>query len=212
MHRYTSLIAAPAHEFSALLMVLKYAQMTSTQVDRKTVRSLNTGLCLPANRWITSYFARASCTYAWPCWEPSPHMWKSEVSICAGLNRSSVVPWRYSSMANTRRQPYEERWECAYHNLTGFVHFLPESLFQATLQSLEQVLCSTCKDGTKTQVTKAHVDMVSAIGYLIILEMLTFEAANTSSPIVMCSTTCRWWWSCWHSLEVSRTETGQYVW
>ena len=71
------LIAAPAHEWNTLLTVLMQAQMISTQVvglDRKTVISLDMGLYLPAKKlqmaqmtWITSYFAQASCTYAWPC-------------------------------------------------------------------------------------------------------------------------------------------------
>lgn len=50
-----------------------------------------------------------------------------------------------------------------------------------TLQSLAQELCGACKDSTRSQVKKAHVEMVSAIGNLNILEkMSTFEAANTS--------------------------------
>ena len=53
-----------------------------------------------------------------------------------------------------------------------------------TLQSLAQELCDVCKDGTRTQVKKAHMDMVSAVGYLNILEkMSTFEAPNTSNPM-----------------------------
>lgn len=53
-----------------------------------------------------------------------------------------------------------------------------------TLQSLAQELCDTCKDGTRTQVKKAHVNMVSAMSYLNILEkMSTFEAANTNNPM-----------------------------
>ena len=53
-----------------------------------------------------------------------------------------------------------------------------------TLQSLAQELCDACKDGTRTQVKKAHVDMVSTIGCLNILDkMSTFEAANASNPM-----------------------------
>ena len=41
-----------------------------------------------------------------------------------------------------------------------------------------------CKDSTRTQVKRAHVDVVSGIGNLNILEkMSTFEAANTSNPM-----------------------------
>ena len=53
-----------------------------------------------------------------------------------------------------------------------------------TLQSLAQDLCDACKDSTRTQLKKAQVEMVSAIGNLNILEkMSTFEAANTSNPM-----------------------------
>lgn len=62
-----------------------------------------------------------------------------------------------------------------------------------TLQSLAQELCDACKDSTRTQVKKAHMDMVSAIGNLNMLEkMSTFEAANISNPMfkVMCHFMC----------------------
>lgn len=53
-----------------------------------------------------------------------------------------------------------------------------------TLQSLAQELCDACKDSTRTQVKKAHMDMVSAIGNLNMLEKTsTFEAANISNPM-----------------------------
>ena len=53
-----------------------------------------------------------------------------------------------------------------------------------TLQSLAQEFCDACKDGTGTRVKKAHMDMVSAIDNLNILEkMLTFEAANANNPM-----------------------------
>ena len=54
----------------------------------------------------------------------------------------------------------------------------------ATLQSLPQELCDACEDSTRTQVKKAHVDMVIARGNLHIIEkMSTFEAANTGNTM-----------------------------
>ena len=78
----------------------------------------------------------------------------------------------------------------AYHNLTGLVHFVPGSLFQATSgvtwdsSELGTRTDDACKDSTRTQVKRAHVDVVSEIGNLNILQkMSTFEAANSSDPM-----------------------------
>ena len=82
-----------------------------------------------------------------------------------------------------------------------------------TLQSLPQELWDACKDSTTAQVKSAHVDMVSAIGNLNILEkMSTFEAANTSNSMFKVKRHyMRMVMGCWRSSELPEPETGHYT-
>ena len=192
------LIAAPAHEWNTLLTVLMYAQTISTQVvgsERKTVISLDMGLYLPAKKL---QMARNDLDHI--------ILRPGELHICMAMlrtigayveNSGIDMCWIESELygPSTVRQILDgnhvKRGENAHiTTLQALFTLYQEAFFKQhqelheTLQSLAQELCDACKDGTRTQVKNAHVDMVSAISYLNILEkMSTFEAANTSNPM-----------------------------
>ena len=192
------LIASPAHEWNTLLTVLMHAQTISMQVvgsERKTVISLDMGLYLPAKKL---QMARNDLEHI--------ILHPGDLHICMGMLRTigSYVEhsgidmcWVESELygPSTVRQILDgnhvKRGENAHiTTLQALFTLYQEAFFKQhqelreILQSLAQELCDACKDSTRDGVKKAHMDMVSAIGNLNILEkMSSFEAANTSNPM-----------------------------
>lgn len=193
------LIAAPAHEWSTLLTVLKQAQGINVKVvgaDRKTVVSLDMGLYLPAKKL---QMARDDLKHI--ILRPGElHILMAQLrTIGAFIENSGIdMAWIESDLygPNTVKQILEgnhvKRGEAA-HLVTlqaffilyqeAFLQHVPESS-KTLLKSLAKDLCDACSSSEGVQVAEAHQRIVNAVESMEIMKkMKEFDESHENSPM-----------------------------
>ena len=193
------LIAAPAHEWSTLLTVLKQAQGINVKVvgaDRKTVVSLDMGLYLPAKKL---QMARDDLKHI--ILRPGElHILMAQLrTIGAFIENSGIdMAWIESDLygPNTVKQILEgnhvKRGEAA-HLVTlqaffilyqeAFLQHVPESS-KSRLKSLAKDLCDACSSSEGVQVAEAHQRIVNAVESMKIMKkMKEFDESHENSPM-----------------------------
>ena len=200
------LIAAPAHEWSTLLTVLKQAQGINVKVvgtNRKTVVSLEMGPYLPAKKLQV---ARDDLKHI--ILRPGElHILMAQLrTLGAFIENSGIdMAWIESYLygPNTVKQFLEgnhvKRGEAA-HLVTlhaffilyqeAFLQHVPESS-RSRLKSLAKDLCDACSSSEGVQVAEAHQQIVNAVDSIKIMKkMKEFDESYENSPMFMVFRQC----------------------
>ena len=152
-----------------LYLPAKKLQMARNDLDHIMLRPGELHICMAMLRTIDSYVEHSGIDM---CWVESELYGPSTVRQILDGNHVKRGENAHITTLQALFTLYQEAF------------FKQHQELHETLRSLAQELCDACKDSTRTQAKKAHVDMVSAVGNLNILEkMSTFEAANTSNPM-----------------------------
>ena len=195
------LIAAPAHEWSTLLTVLKQAQGINVKVvgaNRKTVVSLDMGLYIPAKK------------LQMPCDDlkhiilrPGElHILMAQLRTIGPFIENSGIDmaWIESDLygPNTVKQIPEgnhvTRGEAGHLVMLqaffilyqeAFLQHVPESS-RSRLKSLAKDLCDACSSSEGVQVAEAHQQIVNAVECMEIMKkMKEFDESHENSPMFM---------------------------
>ena len=194
------LIAAPAHEWSTLLIVLMQAQDIKTKVvghERKTVISLDLGLYKPAKQLqmarrdldhlilrpgeLHIVMAQLRCIGAYIDSSGVDMCW-TEAEVYGPATVKQIIEGKHVKRGETAHAVTLQVLFNLYQE-AFFAH--DESQSYQRLQQAAEELANACKEGKSTVIVEeANIKIINAIKSLAILEkMSAFKAANDKYPM-----------------------------